>query len=106
MNAGSLTYRLVAIEYVTTEDPLTGEKISEWIDRFTMRAERIKLTGKAVVRGSESVIEADAAYYVRIQHPIKDGWRVRELGGDLYDVVVEPNREKQLKILKCKKVND
>jgi head-tail adaptor len=106
MNAGKLSYFLTPLQLENVINPETGEMRQVWVEGKEMRAERVKFVARAAVRGSESVIGADAVYYVRIQHPIDDGWRVRERGGVLYDVVVEPNREKGLKLLKCTKVND
>lgn len=106
MNAGTLAYFLDCFRLETVTDPVTGETTREWTEAGTVRADRIKLNGRAVMSGRESTVKADAAYYVRIQHHITDGWRVRERGGYLYDVTVEPNRQKGLKLLKCTKVND
>ncbi len=106
MNAGRLTHFLTPLRLDTVTSAETGEARQVWTEGREMRAERVKFTARAVTRGAENVIAADAVYYVRIQHPVSDGWRVRDRAGTLYDVVVEPNREKGLKLLKCTKAND
>ncbi|MCM1369833.1 MAG: head-tail adaptor protein [Candidatus Amulumruptor caecigallinarius] len=106
MNAGGLRGMLIPLELQSFKNPMTGETIEEWVEHPPMRAQRIKIVGKAVVSGKESVIEQNTAYYVRLKHPISSGWRVKDKDGILYDVIVEPNDEKQLKVLECKKVNE
>lgn len=106
MNAGRLTEFLTPMHLETGVDPASGAIKRDWVEEKEIRAERVKLTTRAVTRGAEGFIEADAVYYVRIQHRIKDGWRVADRYGTLYDVVTEPNREKGLLVLKCTKVNE
>lgn len=106
MTAGRLNYFLTPLRLERSYNPITGETTSHWAEKPEIRAERVKFTAKAVYRGVESLIAADAVYLVRYRHEISDGWRVRDREGTVYNVVVEPNREKDLKLLKCTKVND
>ncbi len=106
MFAGRLTEKLIPSRLVRETDPRTGETRERWEELAPIRAERMKLTARSVLRRRETVTEIDAAYYVRIQHPVSDGWRVLNSDGVKFDVVVEPNRDKMLKILKCTRAND
>ena len=47
------------------------------------------------------------SYNIRSAHPVKENWRVQELGGYLYTVVaIEPNKDKGFKTLICERVNE
>ena len=106
MNAGRLTSFLIPLELVKETDKVTGEITRRWKEHPEIRAERVKYAAKIVQRGGEMVTKVDAVFYIRIQHKVADGWRVRTRDGAIYDVTVEPNRDKQLKLLTCSKVND
>lgn len=106
MKAGRLNCFLTPSHLVTATDPESGAVTRRWTDEKEIRAERVKFTAKAVMRGAEGFIQADAVFYVRHRHRIEDGWRVRDRAGMLYDVVVEPDRENDLKLLKCTRVNE
>lgn len=106
MNAGRLSYFLTPMRLETVINPDTGSVSRQWVEQKEIRAERMKFTARAVTRGAEGFFAVDAVYLVRMQHRISDGWRVRDRDGVLYDVTVEPNREKGLKLLKCVKVNE
>lgn len=106
MNAGRLSYFLTPLQLVTRIDPESGSVRRQWVVHREMRAERVKFAAKAVTRGAEGFTAVDAVYLVRMRHEISDGWRVRDREGTLYDVVVEPNREKDFKLLRCTKVNE
>lgn len=106
MEAGPLNTFLKLRRIVVETSPSTGEVTRRWEDVREVRAQRVKFVAKAVTRGSEAFVQADAVFYIRIQHHIEDGWRVIDRSGTEYDVVVEPNREKGLNLLKCTKVND
>ena len=106
MIAGALNEKLIPIRPVREINSKTGECTSGWEELPPIRAQRVKLSVREAVRRRETVVEADAAYYVRYQHPIADGWRVLNSDGVKFNVVVEPNRSKMLKILKCTRVND
>lgn len=105
MRAGRLNTFLTPQRLAVTVNADTGETLRRWETLPDIRAERVKFNARAVAKRGEVTIDADAVFYIRINHPVEDGWRVRERGGELYDCVVEPNREKGLKLLKCKKVN-
>lgn len=106
MKAGRLNYFLTPKRLQTVTNPETGETRREWTEEKEIRAERVKITAKAMMKGPELIQHIDAAFYVRFAHPIADGWRVKDREGIIYDVNVEPNREKGLKLLKCSKIND
>ncbi len=106
MKAGRLSYFLTPQKLEVLEDPVTGETKRVWRDQPEIRAERVKFISKAVTRGGESFFDADAVFRIRWTHRIEDGWRVQERGGFLYDVTVEPDRENDMRLLKCTKVND
>lgn len=106
MNAGRLSYFLTPMRLETVTDPASGAITRRWVEQKEIRAERVKLTVRSQMRGVELFNAADAVYYIRHRHRIEDGWRMKDRDGTLYDVVVEPNREKDLKVLKCTKVNE
>lgn len=106
MKAGRLTSFLTLCRLEVSKNPNTGAILRKWVDVREVRAERVKFIARAVTRGVEGFVEADAVFYVRDQHHVEDGWRVRERNGTVYDVVVEPNREQGYNLLKCTKVND
>ncbi|WP_303745040.1 phage head closure protein [uncultured Duncaniella sp.] len=106
MKAGRLNTFITPMHLTVTHDAVTGEARRVWEELPEIRAERVKYTARHVYNSAELVVGVDAVFHIRYAHPVRDGWRVRERGGDIYDVVVEPNREKQLKLLRCTKVND
>lgn len=106
MKAGRLNTFLTPMHLTVTHDPVTGEACRSWVELREIRAERVRYAARHVYNSAELVVGIDAVFHVRIQHPVEDGWRVRERNGETYDVVVEPNTEKQLKLLRCTKVND
>lgn len=106
MKAGRLNYFLTPMELITEHNPDTGETLRYWEAHDEIRAERVKFIARAATRGVESLTVADAIFRIRYRHDVKDGWRVRDREGVKYDVVVEPDRENGMKLLKCTKVND
>lgn len=107
MRAGKMTSFLTVMKRTEEEDPVSGVVKPVWVQSATVRAERQSATYRTVVKGSETYETADAVFIVRFAHDIRTGDRVVERRfGELFDVTVEPNREKDLKTLKCTLVND
>lgn len=107
MNAGPLRERLVPIKPTEVRNEETGEITRGWEEQPQIRGQLTTYRGRERATQGEVVVNVDACYYVRYQQKIRDGWRLRDLSdGQLYTVVVEPNREKLFKLLRCTKVND
>ncbi|MDE7402013.1 MAG: head-tail adaptor protein [Muribaculaceae bacterium] len=109
MLAGKLNERLWLYRKMEVDNPNTGVRSVVWPDEpeRSIRAERQKVAYKSVVRGGESFLVADAVYLVRYAHQVRTGDRVRDRStGELFEVVAEPNRDKDLITLKCTLVND
>ncbi|MDE6679954.1 MAG: head-tail adaptor protein [Muribaculaceae bacterium] len=72
-------------------------------------AQRVSETGRQIKEGGEVFAAYDAEFHVHYAVQIGEGWRVRECGpeGREYRVAnVIVNRQRGLRTLKCKKVND
>lgn len=106
MKSGRLNTFLTPMQLTVVTNQQTGETHREWVEMPQIRAERVKFIAREVRKSGEITVSADAVFHIRIQHPVSDGWRVRERDGFLYDVVVEPDKKNQLKLLKCTKVNE
>lgn len=106
MKAGGLISRLIPMELISFRDPVSGTVKKEWVNRPVIRADRAKLIGRRRSANGETVNAYDAEFRVRIGHKVSDGWRVREVEGYLYEVAAtEKDRLKQMKTLKCFKVD-
>lgn len=70
-------------------------------------AERRRLSGSASIQVGEDFADYRAEYYVYLQHPIREHWRVRDLEtGVLYEVkTFFPDRGNNLHRLCCERVN-
>ncbi len=107
MRAGGLRQeRIVLLKPVRETDRFGAEKTT-WETVGTVRAERVKMTG----RMSEEVGERFPGYTVEfnIRFPIhvEEHWRAQPQGGDLYEIQsVIPNRDRQMKTLVCERVNE
>ncbi len=107
MRAGGLrNERIILQKPVRTTDKFGAEKVT-WEVVRTVRAERVKMSGRI----SEEVGERFPGYSVEfnIRYPIRaeEHWRVLHMGGNLYEITnVIPNRDRQMKTLVCERVNE
>lgn len=78
----------------------------DFVPTRRVRAGRVKLSGQSRMSAYERFSDFNAIYEIRDAHTVDNGWRVQEIGGHLYTVcAVEPNRERGMLILICKRVN-
>lgn len=108
MKAGLLRDKIQRYRLEEQENPDTGEIRRVWMAYGTpIWAQLTSYRARERNAHGEVVTVADAAYYIRLQHEIADGWRVEDMRtGIMYDVVCEPNRDKMFNLLRCTKVND
>lgn len=100
-----MKYKLRIFEPVINTDKW-GEEIPEYKELRTIHAERVKLGGNLSEEVGEHFSDYRAEFNVRDAHPVKEQWRVEQLGGYLYTVTnVIPNVDKGMKTLVCERVN-
>lgn len=105
MQAGRMRYRLELLEPVKSVSG-SGACAEAYVPRGTAHAERVRMSGRRVEEVGEHFADYHVEFNVRDAHPVRDGWRVRQLGGDLYAVTnVVPNRERGMLTLVCDRVN-
>lgn len=84
-----------------------GEEKTIWQETAAVHAERVKQTGRRNDEVSEHFPDHTAEFNIRDAHEVRENWRVRQKGGDLYTVVsILPNIERGYKTLICDKVNE
>ena len=98
MYAGRMKYRLIVMEPVAVKSNFGTTGKFDYRTGPTIRAERVKLTGRSGVEVGEQFADFNAVY---------NNWRVQEVGGHLYHVRnVEPNRDRGMLTLYCERVNE
>ena len=106
MIAGRMKYKLTLLE-PTTETNSFGEETPTFAETVTIHAERVKHSGNRSEEVGEHFPDYRVSYNVRSAHPVKENWRVQQLGGYLYTVVaIEPNIDRGYKTLICERVNE
>lgn len=106
MIAGRMKYKLTLLEPTTAINRF-GEETTTFAEVNTVHAERIKHSGQRSEEVGEHFPDYRVSYNIRSTHPVKENWRVQELGGYLYTVVaIEPNKDKGFKTLICERVNE
>lgn len=106
MRAGSMKYKLRLLQPVKSENAY-GSEATSYEQTAVVWAERVKYKGSRSDEAGEHFADYRAEYYIRDAHDVRDGWRVEQLGGELYNVVaVEPNIDKGMKTLVCERVNE
>ncbi len=106
MKAGPMKYSLVLFEPIYDKNSF-GEEVIEYIERNTIHAERTNLRGSYGVEDSERFPDYRAEFNIRAQHKVKENWRVKQLGGELYTVVnILPYINYGFKTLVCERVNE
>ena len=105
MQAGRMKYRLLVYEPITGADGW-GEETPEYREICVIHAERVKISGHRSDEVGEHFPDYRAEFNIRDVHPVKDNWRVKQLGGYLYTVTnVIPNLDRGMKTLICERVN-
>ena len=106
MIAGRMKHKLIV--YERSEETLSNgsEKVT-YVKGNTIHAERLSLNGRLSMEVAELFSDYDATYNVRTAHDIEEGWRVLEVGGNLYTVCnIYPNIKKGYNTLLCQRVNE
>lgn len=106
MRAGGLRYKLEVLRPVKTVGNF-GEDVVTWETVKTIRAERDTFSGKRSIEIGETFPDYTVKFNIRDAHVVEANWRVRQLGGYLYNVVsVEPHIFSGYKVLSCERVNE
>lgn len=106
MRAGAMRYRLKVFKPVKGISGFGSEK-SEYECFGVINAERVKLTGQQSMEVGEEFADYRADFNIRDAHKVKSGWRVLQLGGNLYEVAnVIPNIDRGMLTLQCVRVNE
>lgn len=107
MQAGRMRYYLELLRPVAGSDDGFGPGAVEFVPVRTVHAERVKFTGSRTDEVGEAFADYRARFLIRDAHTVDEHWRVRQLGGHLFDVVaVEPNRDRGMLTLICERVNE
>lgn len=106
MIAGRMKYRIEILQPVAKANGF-GEEAVTWRTVRTVWAERVKQSGTRSEELGEHFAYYDAQFNIRNAHPVKENWRVHQLGGNLYTVTnILPNIDKGMNTLVCEKVNE
>lgn len=106
MRAGAMKYRLKLLQPMASTNDY-GEEATTYKEVRTVWAERKKQSGNLSEEVGEHFPDYHAEFNVRDAHPIKENWRVQQLGGYLYTVTnVIPNLDKGMNTLVCERVNE
>ena len=106
MRAGTLKYKLQLLEPKRVTDRMGAER-TEYVPTRVVRAERVRATGSRSEEVGEHFPDYRAEFNVRDAHPVKENWRVQQLGGYLYTVVaIIPNIDRGMNTLVCERVNE
>lgn len=106
MQAGRMKYKLELHEPVTAVGKFGSEK-TEYRKSRTVWAERVKISGNRHVEVGELFPDYHAEFNIRDVHPIKESWRVKQLGGNTYTVTnIICNLDRGMKTLICERVNE
>ena len=107
MYAGRMKYRLIVMEPVAVKSNFGTTGKFDYRTGPTIRADRVRLTGRSGVEVGEQFADFNAVYNIRDAHRVDNNWRVQEVGGHLYHVRnVEPNRDRGMLTLYCERVNE
>lgn len=106
MRAGAMKYRLKVFQPQAVVSGF-GDESEPFEYIKTIWAERVKLSGNRSIEVSEQFASYNAEFNIRDIHKIKEGWRVEQLGGNLYDVTnIIPNIDRGMLTLQCVRVNE
>lgn len=105
MKAGPMKYHLMLLEPIYSKNDF-GEEVLEYRESAIVHAERTNIRGSYRVEDSERFPDYRAEFNIRSQHKVKENWRIKQLGGELYTVVnILPYINNGFKTLVCEKVN-
>lgn len=105
MHAGRMKYKLSLLEPVGSANRF-GEETFEYRQFRIVNAERVKMSGRRSEEVGEHFPDYRAEFNIRDAHPVKENWRVKQLGGYEYTVTnVIPNIDRGMNTLICERVN-
>lgn len=106
MRAGGMKYRLTLMKPVAKVNGF-GESVMTYEETRMVRAERVKLSGNRGIDADEMFSSYGAEFNIRNSHPVGEGWRAKQLGGNLYTITsILPNLDKGMNTLVCERVNE
>lgn len=106
MRAGGMKYKLTLLEPQRTTDRMGAEAVT-YSQTRTVWAERVRAAGSRSEETGEHFPDYSVEFNIRDIHPVKENWRVQQLGGYLYTVTnIIPNLDKGYKTLLCVRVNE
>lgn len=106
MIAGRMKHWLLVLHPVIVQNEV-GEEETTWKECCRIHAERVKQTGHRSEEVAEHFPDIRTEFNIRDVHTVEANWRVKQLGGELFNVVaVLPNLDKGYKTLVCERVNE
>ena len=101
-----MKYTLSLLRPVTTTNDF-GERVTSYEAAGSCRAELVKHTGKRSEEVSEHFPDYSAEFNIARPVVVEENWRAQHMGGHLYTVTnIIPNLEKNMKTLRCERVNE
>ncbi len=101
-----MKYRLKLLQPTASTNEY-GEETATYKETRTVWAQRVKQSGSRSEEVGEHFPDYRAEFNVRNAHPVKENWRVQQLGGYLYTVTnVIPNIDRGMNTLVCERVNE
>lgn len=101
-----MKYRLKLLQPVAVTNDY-GEEAATYEAVRTVWAQRVKQSGSRSDEVGEHFPDYRAEFNVRDAHPVKENWRVEQLGGCLYTVTaIIPNIDRGMLTLVCERVNE
>lgn len=101
-----MKYRLTLLQPITVTN-MYGEEAAAYEAVRTVWAQRVKQSGSRSEEAGEHFPDYRTEFNVRDAHPVKENWRVLQLGGYLYTVTnIIPNVDRGMNTLICERVNE
>lgn len=105
MQAGRMKYRIELLKPTITTNNF-GEEVETFTSFRTVYAERVRISGNRSEEVGEHFPDYRAEFNIRDAHPVKENWRIRQLGGYEYTVTsIIPNLDRGMLTLNCERVN-
>ncbi|WP_025839155.1 head-tail adaptor protein [Porphyromonas cangingivalis] len=101
-----MKHRLELLKPERATDRMGAEDVT-YVRQRTVHAERVKMQGRRSNEVGEHFPDYSIEYNIRDAHPVEENWRVRQLGGHLYNIVaIIPNIDRGFNTLVCERVNE
>lgn len=101
-----MKYKLRLLEPVA-EVGRFGDETMTYRPVRVVNAERVKFSGSRSEEVGEHFPDYRAEFNIRDAHPVREQWRVEQLGGYLYSVTnIIPNLDRGMITLVCDRVNE